>query len=170
MSPSARRLLFLLPFFFASSAVAEPLAFAPNTDTYFNIGPLLSLTGRPNGAMTAVGAEASVHHFVGHDFAMGFGLFGQFQVTTQQHTRLCAGVQGSLRFAGLELGIATENESQRFASTTSFHVAPFLSMGFATASLRVDIPIPGPEERKPGYGSDIGLVLALKLPLGFEGH
>lgn len=166
---AAHRASALLVCVFASSALADPLD-RRDTTTFLNAGLLLSQSVRPSGGMFAYGVEASVHHFLDEDYDSGIGLFAQWQGTNADHSRSCGGVQGTHKFLGLELGVAYENANQDFASTTSLHVAPFISAaGFATLAVRVGIPLSRPSGSLPGHGMDLGLVVALKYPLPLNG-
>lgn len=161
-------LLALLAFLSASRARAD-IWDMPSTTTYLNMGPLLSASKRPSQDMFGFGLEASVHHFLDDDYQTGAGLFGQWQETSADHHRFAGGVQLSYLVFGVELGVAHETSNSRFASTTSLHVAPFLSAaGVATLSVRVGIPLTGSDGFKPSYGTDIGLVLAVKYPLALD--
>jgi len=156
----------LLALLVASTASADSSDDMASPTTYFNAGLLLSVTGRPSGGMFAYGVEASLHHFFNEDYTSGVGLFGQFQGTNADHSRYCGGLQATYEFVGMELGLTYENASRDFARTTSLHVAPFVSAaGFVTLGLRVGIPLSGSDGPRPGYGRDIGVVLALKYPL-----
>jgi hypothetical protein len=142
----------------------------PEKPTYLSLGVLFSATGRPSGSTLAAGGEASFHHFFTHTSALlGLGAFTQLQVTDQSHLRFCAGGQLTVLIFGLEAGVAHEGSNARYAATTSLHLAPFISVGYANIGLRVGLPLNsgGP---KPTYGSDVGLTVALKYPFGLGRH
>lgn len=132
---------------------------------FLSVGGLFSETARPEGATPALGAEASLHGFV--DNKVGLGLFGQWQrvKSEEPHTRFCAGPQVTYKFVGLELGAAYEKADGLHATTASLHLAPFISNGALTVSLRVDVPLWHEASETPGHGYDVGGVLAVKLPL-----
>jgi hypothetical protein len=132
---------------------------------FLNVGGLFSETSRPEGSVPSLGAEVSLHGFV--DKKVGFGVFGQWQrvKSEQSHTRFCAGPQVTYKFVGLELGAAYEKPEGLHAATASLHLAPFVSYGVLTASLRVDVPLWHAAGDTPSHGYDVGGVLAVKLPL-----
>ena len=143
----------------------------PNATTYLNVGPLLSVSGRSSGAMLGYGVEASLHHFLDKDYQSGLGVFGQWQRTNRDHSRYGGGVQFSYLVFGVELGVAHDTASRDFDSSTSLHLAPFVSAaGFATLSLRTGIPLSGSSGPKPTHGMEFGLVLSVKYPLGLDGY
>jgi hypothetical protein len=168
--PASPRAVALLALLLASTATAD-IGDLPRYSTFINVGPLLSMSTRPAGGTFAYGVEASLHHFLDKDFHTGIGLFAQFQGTNADHSRYCAGIQGTYEFGGLELGLTYENPSDDFAGTTSLHLAPFISAaGFATLAVRVGIPLSAASGPRPGHGMDLGLVLSLKFPLPLGGY
>jgi len=142
-------------------------------DAYVNPGVLLSLSPRFSGSVLGLGAELSYHRFIGPQRmsigTWGLGGFAQWQVMNFQYHRLCAGIQGTggedLDLLGVELGLAHTTAGDGKAATTSVHIAPFLSLGFATASLRFGLPLPGGSRDQPSHGIEAGFTLALKVPV-----
>ncbi|WNG21685.1 hypothetical protein [Cystobacter fuscus] len=142
-----------------------PASFPQPGDIYLSGGFLFSGTGRPGGAAIGLGAELSLHAFFKAEPIAGVGIFGQWQSINGEHHRLCAGVQATTLFLGAELGVAHDRAGAEGAATTSLHLQPFLSLGLLSVGLRIGIPVATAPGDKPGYGSDIGLVLSLKLPV-----
>ncbi|WP_143177842.1 hypothetical protein [Cystobacter ferrugineus] len=142
-----------------------PASFPQPGDIYLNGGFLFSATGRPGGGATGLGAELSLHAFFEAVPIAGVGVFGQWQSINGEHHRVCAGVQATTLILGAELGVAHDFAGAQGVATTSVHLQPFLSLGLLTAGLRIGIPVVTAPGDKPGYGSDIGLVLSLKLPV-----
>lgn len=163
--PALPRAVALLALLLASTALADPGL--PKSTTWLGAGILLSASQRPSGGMTGFGVEASLHLFRDSEFTSGFGVFGQWQATSEENNRICGGFQGTYQFFGVELGVAHETGNRDFAGTTSLHVAPFVSAaGVAALGLRLGIPIAHSDGPKPGYGVDVGVVFSLKFPLG----
>jgi hypothetical protein len=150
---------------FAPTALAERLG--PDGDsTFLNAGLLLSATSRPAGFEPGMGVEVSLHRFF--DKSVGAGFFGQWQTMELKHHRICGGLQASFSVAGLELGATHETASDERAATTSLHVAPFVSVGVLMMGVRFGFPIAQSEGNKPGHGSDVGFVMAIKYPLDLD--
>jgi hypothetical protein len=131
-------------------------------------GLLFSASKRPDGFAPALGVEVSLYKFTGELRTVGG--FAQWQTVEFDHHRFCAGAQGSYKFFGMELGATHETEGEHGAPTTSLHFAPYFTVLYATASLRVGIPLLGGREDKPGHGYDVGLVLTIKMPIEIEDH
>jgi hypothetical protein len=157
----------------AEEAPAEP----PPSNPVFEEGDLFLVAGligsgsvRPSGLQAAGGTEVSVHYFLTD--VWGLGGFVQYQrvLGANKHHRFSLGVQTTLGPVGLELGTVNESGTALAAQTWGLHIAPFFSLGFATASLRLDIPVHTERalrpngELLPGHGFDLGLVLSLKWP------
>ncbi|KFE71808.1 hypothetical protein [Hyalangium minutum] len=157
-----------------SAPAAQASDFGPQAGaTYVNPGLLLSGSYRHSGkGAFGLGAELSLHHFTNNDFG-GFGVFAQWQAMNFQYDRFCGGLQATDTLEtfpiGMELGVAYETEGGGEAATTSLHFAPFASVGAATATLRFGIPIAGGTEELPRHGFDVGLTLAIKIPLRLDG-
>jgi len=141
----------------------------PRGALFISGGPLVSVTGRPWGTAVGTGAEFSVHGFTRTKEPLGFGVFGQWQSVNGDHDRFCGGAQATHGVLGMELGMAHEFASDDAMATTSLHLAPFVSLGMMTASLRVGIPVSWAEGDRRHHGADVGLVLAFKLPLRVNG-
>lgn len=155
----------LLALLFAPVAWADP-SLPRSGDAFINPGLFLSLSPHAGSAVIGLGLELSYHQFT-NDRGAGFGLFGQAQVM-DDFFRFCGGVQGTTELnlipVGAEVGVTYATSSLDEAATTSLHLAPFISLGFATASLRFDIPVQGGSPEKPRHPIDVGLVLAVKIP------
>ncbi len=157
----------------AEEAPAEP----PPSNPVFEEGDLFTVVGfigsgsvRPSGLQAAAGAEVSFHYFLTDIW--GLGGFAQYQrvLGATRHNRVTLGLQTTLGPVGLELGTVSESGTALAAETWGLHLAPFFSLGFVTASLRLDLPFRTERalrpngELLPGHGFDLGLTLALKWP------
>jgi hypothetical protein len=136
-------------------------------EVYLSAGLLLSGSKRPEGLVPGLGAEVSVHRFLEANPHWGLGLLGQWQWMGFDSHRFAGGLQGTYRAFGLELGVAHQTASEARAATTGLHVAPFFTYaGMLTVSVRVGLPLHhDAASGRPGHGYDVGLGLAVKLPL-----
>jgi len=135
-------------------------------DVYVAPGALFSISKRPGEFTPAMGVELSVYTFLPEYRSVGG--FAQWQMVKFDHHRFTAGVQAAFVIYGMELGATYETEGERGAPTTSLHIAPYISIVFISAALRVGVPIRGGREDKPGHGYDVGLVLSFKYPWAIE--
>lgn len=107
------------------------------------------------------GAELSVVHApYGLERWQGFGLLGQLQ-------RHDEGVRGAIAaevfysMFGLEAGWAVRTSDA--GAQHGLHLAPFVSVGFLSIAVRSTIALGS------GTGSELGLAVALKLPIPVQG-
>ncbi len=160
----AKSALLALGLLFSPEASAGGFLSGPSDAAFLNFGPLFSVTGRPSGTTYGLGGEVSLHYYPKGSEIFGVGLFTQLQATNQEHVRLAGGFQFTALVFGLEAGLAHEGANENYASTTSLHLAPFISGGYVSLGLRLGIPLSS-SEPVPNYGSDIGLTVTLKYPL-----
>jgi hypothetical protein len=81
--------------------------------------------------------------------------------------RLGAGVLWVHGYYGVEVGPMVRT-AKGLAATSGGQVGAFLSAGVISLELRAGIALPGPPQ-DPHYGSDIGLVIATKIPVQVGG-
>ncbi|WP_224367926.1 hypothetical protein [Hyalangium versicolor] len=157
------------PLLLVAALLFAPLALASGYTTkgllFLSAGGLVSGTMRPEGFVPAYGVEASLHGYPRED--VGIGLFGQWQEVQGEspHSRFAVGPQLSYRMVGMELGATYEGGDAQYARTVGLHLAPFVSIGVLTASLRLDVPLWHESRDVPHRGYDVGGVLAIKIPL-----
>lgn len=156
-------LLVLLPF-----ASRAQVAF-PKDEIWLTVGPLVSITDLTDQPRFGLGLETTLNWL---DDVHSLGLFGQAQWMTQGHARLAGGVQGTLVFAGLELGVYHRTGTREHLPTTGLQLTPFLTGIYGALGLRIGIPL---SDKGGGFGPDgapgrirrgreVGLVLTGKLP------
>lgn len=112
----------------------------------------------------AAGAEVTVVGYPG-DGKVGVGLFGQAQTYSLDHGRYAGGLQVNYSALGVELGFARRMGSDGYAATNALQVGPFVSVGLVSLSLRLAIPVNEPAGPSPGYGTEVGVSIAFKLPI-----
>jgi hypothetical protein len=136
-------------------------------ESYLNLGALLGLQTREGGVVGALGVEFSVHHFT--DSVWGAGVFAQWQsMHGGDSHRFCVGGQvtaPTFQMLGVEAGVAYETADTRRAPTLSLHVAPFVSVGALSLSLRLGLPVHAYPSELPGRRFEGGLNVALKIPI-----
>ncbi|WAM24511.1 hypothetical protein [Myxococcus sp. NMCA1] len=155
---------------FALPARADITLF-PEEETWLSVGPMYSVAFGADEPGTGVGGELTLNWFkdVG-----ALGLFAQAQKMERGSARLCAGLQGTLFFGGVELGVMHETASRTRVATTGLHVAPYLALVFGSLGVRFGIPLAGEPDIGPGgvertrHAREVGLVLTLKLPIALS--
>ncbi|GEN05949.1 hypothetical protein SAMN05443572_102933 [Myxococcus fulvus] len=156
-------LLVLLPF--ASRAQVS----FPKNETWLTVGPLVSIDDLTDRPRYGLGIESTVNWV--HEI-QSLGAFAQAQWMPQGEARLAGGIQGTLLFAGLELGAYHLTGTEDHLPTTGLQITPFLTGIYGSLGLRIGIPLsdkgggPGPDG-VPGrvrQGREVGLVLTGKLP------
>ncbi|QSQ23270.1 hypothetical protein JY651_50755 [Pyxidicoccus parkwayensis] len=177
MSPRTPILLSLLPALLLAFDARADMKL-PEGETYFSVGPLFSFSGRSHEEekQLGLGVEATLN-FV--DKLGALGAFAQVQLmdgqSNGQYARLCGGLQGTLLFLGMELGLMHETADRNHVATTGLHLAPYVAFVFGSLGVRFGIPLTGPGttgpggQEKPRHGSEVGLVLTLKLPFQVDG-
>ncbi|NTX39289.1 hypothetical protein HUA78_33130 [Myxococcus sp. CA033] len=163
---STRLSLLVLVFLGAPlSARADP--YLPNNERWFTIGPLLSATPLSSKPKLGLGVETTFNVL---DGITALGVFGQAQWMTEGHASLGAGIQGTLVFGGVELGVMHETGTREHLPTTGLHIAPFVTFVFGSVGVRFGIPLSEPGAAGPGlpgrtrHGREVGLVLTAKIP------
>ncbi|WXH28075.1 hypothetical protein WA016_02008 [Myxococcus stipitatus] len=110
------------------------------------------------------------------DDVHGLGGFAQAQWMTQGHARLAGGVQGTLVFGGLELGVYHSTGTQAHLPTTGLQLTPFVTGIYGSLGVRIGIPLsdkggglgPGGVPGRVRQGHEVGLALTGKAPLRAE--
>ncbi|AEI66633.1 hypothetical protein LILAB_23690 [Corallococcus macrosporus] len=145
----------------------------PNDERWFSVGPLVSIERIADEPMVGLGLEAT---FNAVDEIGALGLFGQGQWMTDGYARLAGGVQGTLLFTGVELGVYHQTGTKDFLPTTGLQIAPYFTFVYASVGVRFNIPLsskgghgPG-EPRRVRHGSEVGLVLTGKFPFKVSNH
>jgi hypothetical protein len=145
----------------AISLLTASRADAGEAPVYLPIGVIGSVSNRG----VAIGFEATVDVPYVSD-VVGLGLLGQYQWVSGGGRRLVGGAQVMFfdDIVGLEAGIVRFEHSA--TADTGVHLAPFASIGWFYAALRVDIPV---YDRAGAPPVEVGLVLAFKVPLPLGG-
>lgn len=108
-----------------------------------------------------VGTEVTAGHYIGlRGWALGG--FAQTQWTFDVGPRFAAGGQVNKEWAGLELGGAVQLRTNGQPPSVAIQIAPFISVGVVSLSLRVGIPVR--LDREPVW---VGANLAVKFPWTF---
>ncbi|AGC44059.1 hypothetical protein MYSTI_02743 [Myxococcus stipitatus DSM 14675] len=161
--------LVLLPF--ASQA---QISF-PKDERWLTVGPLVSIHDLADQPRFGLGLETTLNWL---NDVHSLGLFAQAQWMTQGHARLAGGIQGTLVFAGLELGVYHSTGTQEHLPTTGLQLTPFLTGIYGSLGVRIGIPLSnkggglGPDG-VPGrvrQGREVGLVVTGKLPFELSDH
>ncbi|MDY7227103.1 hypothetical protein [Hyalangium rubrum] len=136
-------------------------------DVVISPGVLGTLSTRPGGSVTSLGAELSIYKSIPESRipASTVGAFMQWQRVGSDHHRFSGGIQAGALIFGMELGGTYETAGEERAATASLHLAPYVSIGYVALSVRFGIPVWTRGDDRPGHGHDIGLSLALKLPI-----
>jgi hypothetical protein len=151
---------------FAAIALSAPAARAEKRFHIISPGFLWGVTKQLNDAPAwgAVGGELTYAYlfYQGEQWA-GVGAFAQAQTVGFHHLRAALGPQVTYAIGGLELGPYIEAGEDAYATTIGLHASPFVTVGLASAALRVGIPVATTSEGAR-YGVDLGVVFTLKLP------
>ncbi|MFY1827997.1 hypothetical protein ACN47A_18900 [Myxococcus fulvus] len=161
-------LLVLLPF--ASQAQVS----FPKDETWLTLGPLVSIDDLADDPRFGLGLESTLNWV---DDVHSLGVFAQAQWMTQGQARLAGGVQGTLVFGGVELGVYHLTGTEEQLPTTGLQITPFITGIYGALGVRIGLPLsdkggrPGPDG-VPGrvrQGREVGLVLTGKLPFQMGG-
>ncbi|WP_237080375.1 hypothetical protein [Myxococcus xanthus] len=145
----------------------------PKDEQWLTIGPLVSIERLVDNPHFGLGLEAT---FNAVDDIGALGVFGQGQWMTDGHARLSGGIQGTLLFSGVELGVFHQTGTKDHLPTTGLHIAPYLTFIYASVGVRFSIPLSDKGGHGPGepgrvrHGSAVGLVLTGKLPFEATNH
>lgn len=159
---------------FLCAAMALPLlaftrpAAASQAQDFINVGALIGFTSDLHGEYySALGAEGTYTHYTDRDITWGFGAFAQVQAVGLDHVRVALGPQANFMVFGLELGPYIEQGVGDFATTVGLQASPFVSLAYASAAMRIGIPL-GAVSSGDRYPLDLGLMVTLKwvFPIG----
>lgn len=149
------------------------MAAADDGGFFLNLGPVLTITPEPSGGRTlALGGEGSLHYLhpkekclFQESCVLGLGAFAQVQPLGEGQLRWSGGLQATYDIVGLELGYSRELETDDRPGVSGLQVAPFLTLGVFSASVRYTFPL-SPEVRgQRQRGADVAYMLTLKLPI-----
>jgi hypothetical protein len=140
---------------------------------FLNLGPTLTIIPKPSGERTlALGGEGSLHYLHPKEkclfqegCVLGVGVFTQFQPLDERQWRWSGGLQATYSIVGLEMGYSREPKTDDRPGMSAFQMAPFLTLGVFSASVRYTIPLSRELRRQRPGGADVAYVLTLKLPL-----
>lgn len=125
-------------------------------------------------SMAGVGAEATLTSIGDHD--VGYGLFAQAETggrayaetaSIRDQQRYAGGLMLFKGFVGLDVG-GLYRTAPMLDPTPGVQVGLFASVGLMSIELRTGLASAGTPNH-PQYGSDIGLVVAAKLPVQIGG-
>lgn len=144
-------------------------------DIWLPFGVLSSVSTFPGGNdYLGIGGEVSLVEFGGDEWIGGFmqlqalGWLNDLDLDREWHARWAAGFQGGWRFFGIESGLAVRSGfpdgAKQYVTTLFIHAAPVLTMGMASLSLPIGIPIATFEEGNH-IPLEIGGAFALKIPV-----
>ncbi|QSQ16843.1 hypothetical protein [Myxococcus landrumensis] len=171
MTPRLLPALFLVLLPFASQA---QISF-PKDERWLTVGPLVSINDLTDKPRFGLGLETTLNWL---DDVHSLGAFAQAQWMTQGHARLAGGIQGTLVFGGLELGVYHDTGTQEHLPTTGLQLTPFVTGIYGSLGLRIGIPLSDKGgglglDGVPGrvrQGREVGLVLTGKLPFELSDH
>ncbi len=144
-------------------------------DVWIPFGVLMTVSTYPGGRdFLGIGGEVSLVKFGGDEwigaFVQGqaFGWLNELDFDRQWHPRVAAGFEGGWRFFGIETGLAIRggfpDAGDRYATTLFLHAAPVLTMGIASISLPIGVPV-GTLSDGLRIPLEIGGAFALKIPM-----
>ncbi len=136
----------------ASDAAAREQPRVLPGDVWLPVGVLSSVTTFPGGEdYLGIGGEVSLVEFGGSHWVGGFvqaqalGWLNDLDLDRHWHPRIAAGFEGGYRFFGIETGLAVRGafpEGDRsYATTLLLHAAPVLTMGLASLTMPVGVPL-----------------------------
>ncbi len=115
------------------------------------------------------GGEVSlVKYFSSKMDGLGVGGVAQVQSVGLDHVRAQIGPQVNYWTFGSEFCLFAEQKNATYATTLGLHLAPFMSIGFASAAFRIGIPLTTVGSG-PRYPVDLGAVLTLKVVIDVSG-
>ncbi len=116
-----------------------------------------------DAAVTSHGIEVTYMHYPLASELLAYSGLVQFETYGGAY-RIAGGGQLSFGVVGLEAALAHRGADATHAATLGIHLAPYLSVGFLHLALRVVAPISG----DPGYPTEVGLTLGLKVPVPID--
>jgi hypothetical protein len=143
-------------------------AAANQAQDFINVGALFGFTSDLDGAFySALGAEGTFTHYTDRSLTWGLGAFTQVQAVDLDHVRVALGPQVNFMVFGLELGPYVEQGAGSFATTVGLQASPFVSFAYASAAMRIGVPL-GAVSSGDRYPLDLGLMVTLKwvFPIG----
>ncbi|MDI1481841.1 hypothetical protein [Polyangium sp. y55x31] len=135
----------------------------------FAVGPMGGVVfGPEQPTLGLLGGEVTfVHYPNASGRGLGYGGFVQASAVGFERARVSFGPQINTSIFGAEIGATFESATSEQAAFVGAHIAPFVSIGFASLTFQLDIPFAaltdGPLPR-------VEMVLAgtLKLPIDLE--
>jgi hypothetical protein len=145
---------------------------------FLNLGPTLTIIPEPSGGRTlSLGGEGSLHYLHPKEkclfqegCVLGVGVFTQLQPLGEGQWRWAGGLQATYSIVGLEMGYSRELKTDDRLGVSAFQMAPFLTLGVFSASVRYTFPLSREVRRQRPGGADVAYVLTLKLPLPLGKH
>jgi hypothetical protein len=142
---------------------------------FISAGALAGFSGHIESPIVgALGGEVTYTYYPSSAFLFGVGAFVQGQSVGFTHFRAAVGPQFNLWIFGAELGAFIEEGAKADPTmilrsmTFGLHLAPFVSIGFASVALRIGIPLAGLTTGQV-YATDIGLIGTIKIPIPLDG-
>jgi hypothetical protein len=157
-----------------SLAVAVALLVSTNPSradgwNVFTVGPMGGfVTGPEQPVLGLLGGEVTfVHYDKPSGKGVGYGGFVQASAVGFERARVSFGPQINTSIFGAEAGLTFESAIEDRAAFVGAHLAPFVSIGFASLTLQLDIPF-APLTGGPLPGVELVVAGTLKLPIDLE--
>ncbi|MDC0740092.1 hypothetical protein [Polyangium mundeleinium] len=135
----------------------------------FTVGPMGGIVfGPEQPVLGLLGGEATfVHYASSTGKGLGYGGFVQASTVGFERLRVSFGPQINTTIFGAEVGATFESATKDRAAFVGAHLAPFVSVGFASLMFQVDLPF---ASLTNGPLPPVELVVAgtLKLPIDLE--
>jgi hypothetical protein len=144
-------------------------------DVWLPFGVLSSVSTFPGGRdYLGIGGEISLVEFGGEEWMGAFfqgqalGWLNDLDLDRRWHPRFAAGFEAGWKFVGIETGLAIKggfpDGEKQYATMLLAHVAPVLTMGMASLTMPIGVPLARFSEgsRIP---LEIGGAFALKVPV-----
>jgi hypothetical protein len=132
----------------------------------FTVGPMGGVVfGPEQRALGLLGGEVTfVHYRSSTGRGAGYGGFVQASAVDFERARVSFGPQVNHTILGVELGATFESATKERAAFVGVHLAPFVSIGFASITFQLDIPI-APLSDGPLPRHEMVVAGTLKLPI-----
>ncbi|MDI3291448.1 hypothetical protein [Polyangium sp. 15x6] len=135
----------------------------------FAVGPMGGLVfGPEQPTLGLLGGEVTfVHYANASGRGVGYGGFVQASAVGFERARVSFGPQINTSIFGAEVGATFESATKDRAAFVGAHLAPFVSIGFASITFQLDIPF---APLSDGQLPRVEMVFAgtLKLPIDLE--